>query len=85
MDKIKKTEDENLSPSKRNGSSPFPCGTPNQLEVIRGDCTVTEQNSLQGKLNEKHSFVYPGSQHDFRDKQTNVFHSICLANCFVPL
>ena len=28
MDKVKKTEDEKSSQSKRNGSSPFPCGTP---------------------------------------------------------
>ena len=69
MDKIKKTEDEKLSQSKSNGSSPLPCGTPNQPELVRGNCTVTnDQNSLQGKSNEKHSFVYPGSQPDFRDR-----------------
>ena len=68
MDKIKITEDEKLSQRKRNGSSPFPCGTPIPSELVRGYCTVeNDKNSLQDKSNEKHSFVYPGS--NFQDRE----------------
>ena len=54
------SEDEKLSQSKRNGSSSFPCGMPNPPELDKRD-----QNSLQDKSTEKHSFVYSGSKQNF--------------------